>query len=45
MIIDSFTATLKGTYHARMDYPEDEEREEPGDTPGNSDETLVEKWG
>ncbi len=24
VIIDSFTATLKGTYHARVDYPEDE---------------------
>ena len=25
MVIDSFTATLKGTYHARMEYPEEEE--------------------
>jgi putative nucleotidyltransferase with HDIG domain len=24
VIIDSFVATLKGTYHARVDYPEDE---------------------
>jgi putative nucleotidyltransferase with HDIG domain len=24
VIIDSFTATLKGSYHARVDYPEDE---------------------
>lgn len=45
VIIDSFTATLKGTYHARMEYPEDEEREDPGETPGNSDETLVGKRG
>jgi membrane-associated HD superfamily phosphohydrolase len=24
VIIDSFTATLKGTYHARVDYPEED---------------------
>ena len=28
VIIDSFTATLKGSYHARVDYPEDEIPEE-----------------
>jgi hypothetical protein len=28
VIIDSFTATLKGTYHARVEYPEDEEDQE-----------------
>lgn len=32
-IIDSFTATLKGTYHARVDYPEEEKRgEKEGET-------------
>ena len=25
VIIDSFTTTLKGTYHARVDYPEESE--------------------
>jgi hypothetical protein len=27
-VIDSFTATLKGTYHARVEYPEEEEAAE-----------------
>jgi hypothetical protein len=27
-VIDSFTATLKGTYHARVEYPEEEEEAE-----------------
>ena len=48
VIIDSFTATLKGTYHSRVEYP-DEEQEQEKDSPeqitGSSDETLVEKRG
>jgi len=42
VIIDSFVATLKGTYHARVDYPEEEKQtssvpQEP------ADDTLVEE--
>jgi hypothetical protein len=43
MIIDSFTATLKGTYHARVDYPEGElpaENEVEGEP---AEESLVEE--
>lgn len=42
-IVDSFTATLKGTYHARVDYPEEDEAEEAGAEAGADDTTLVEK--
>ena len=52
VIIDSFTATLKGTYHARIEYPEEEQKDEqedeqevPEQISGSSDETLVEKRG
>ncbi len=38
VIIDSFTATLKGTYHSRMDYPDDEVPAENEDE-GNPEET------
>ena len=42
VIIDSFAATLKGTYHARVDYP-DEVTSTPGDQePSSDDATLVE---
>jgi membrane-associated HD superfamily phosphohydrolase len=42
VIIDSFTATLKGTFHARVDYPEESPA---GSPPGEADGdvTLVEK--
>jgi hypothetical protein len=33
VIIDSFTATLKGTYHSRVEYPDDEDQEEQEETP------------
>ena len=51
VIIDSFTATLKGTYHARVEYPDDEDEEQeeekseqvsPKSPVGSTDETLVE---
>jgi putative nucleotidyltransferase with HDIG domain len=42
VLIDSFTATLKGTYHARVEYPEDENNEETSPEPSSADETLVE---
>ena len=50
VIIDSFTAPLKGTYHSRVDYPDDEQEEEqevdaPEEIPGSDDETLIEKRG
>jgi putative nucleotidyltransferase with HDIG domain len=45
VIIDSFTATLKGTYHARVDYPEDGEEEDEGPDSTSEDETLVETRG
>jgi putative nucleotidyltransferase with HDIG domain len=43
VIIDSFTATLKGTYHSRVDYPDDEippdlEEGSPQETSGNEGE-------
>ncbi len=41
VIIDSFTATLKGNYHARVNYPAEEKTpKKPADT--SSDDTLVE---
>jgi putative nucleotidyltransferase with HDIG domain len=43
VIIDSFTATLKGTYHARVEYPDEEEQEDAEQVVGSSDRTLVEK--
>jgi hypothetical protein len=48
VIIDSFTATLKGTYHSRVEYPEEEqeqEKEVSEEMIDRSDETLVEKRG
>jgi putative nucleotidyltransferase with HDIG domain len=42
VIIDSFTATLKGTYHARVDYPEEGEDEVEESDSTSGDETLVE---
>jgi len=42
VIIDSFAATLKGSYHSRVDYPDEETSpDNPVDEPSN-DETLVE---
>jgi putative nucleotidyltransferase with HDIG domain len=45
VIVDSFTTTLKGTYHARVDYPDEDDDPEPEAeievNPG--DETLIEK--
>jgi putative nucleotidyltransferase with HDIG domain len=46
VVIDSFTATLKGTYHARVDYPEETPDETEQDQPSEAseqDQTLVEK--
>lgn len=43
MIIDSYTATLKGTYHARVDYPENNNQEENRTAIDNGDVTVVEK--
>ncbi len=45
VIIDSFTTTLKGTYHARVDYPEEAESEETtsGSEVNPTDVTLIEK--
>jgi putative nucleotidyltransferase with HDIG domain len=42
VITDSFTATLKGTYHSRVDYPEEETTDEIKDEASSADETLVE---
>ena len=42
VIIDSFTATLKGTYHARVEYPDGEPSAEKEDEKRLSDDTLVE---
>ncbi len=39
-IIDSFTATLKGTYHARMDYPEEDDSGEENKNGGEGDSPL-----
>jgi len=42
VIIDSFTATLKGTYHSRVDYPDDD-LTAVDEAEGNiDDENLVE---
>jgi putative nucleotidyltransferase with HDIG domain len=38
VIVDSFTATLKGTYHARVDYPEQEESELNSSSPEENEE-------
>jgi membrane-associated HD superfamily phosphohydrolase len=43
MIIDSYTATLKGTHHARVDYPENNNQEENRTAIDNGDVTVVEK--
>jgi len=43
IIIDSYTATLKGSYHARVDYPENNESEESDPETESSDVTVVEK--
>ncbi|RLD01524.1 MAG: hypothetical protein DRI46_03620 [Chloroflexi bacterium] len=43
VIIDSFTATLKGTYHARVDYPNGEPSAENEDNKDLRDDTLVEE--
>ena len=42
VIIDSFTTTLKGTYHARVDYPEDESSSDSNQEISSDDATLVE---
>ncbi len=42
VIIDSFTATLKGTYHARVDYPDEEKTTTSGLETSSNDTTLVE---
>ncbi|HDN05181.1 MAG TPA: HDIG domain-containing protein [Chloroflexi bacterium] len=42
VIIDSFTTTLKGTYHARVDYPEDESSADSNQEISPDDATLVE---
>jgi membrane-associated HD superfamily phosphohydrolase len=41
VIIDSFTATLKGSYHSRVDYPEEETTDNSTQN-SSTDETLVE---
>ncbi len=41
VIIDSFTATLKGSYHARVDYPDQEESPVDDQKPSPDDPTLV----
>lgn len=43
VIIDSFTATLKGTYHARVDYPEEESAADREPGANSADVTLVEE--
>lgn len=43
VVIDSFVATLKGTYHSRVDYPEDEVPPEEETDQSQDDDTLVEK--
>ena len=43
VIIDSFTATLKGTYHARVDYPDGEISEDQEAPVSGDDATLVSK--
>ncbi len=43
VIIDSYTATLKGSYHARVDYPDNDESEDSNPETESSDVTVVEK--
>jgi len=43
IIIDSYTATLKGSYHARVDYPDNDESEDSNPETESSDVTVVEK--
>ncbi len=43
IIIDSFTATLKGSYHARVEYPTENTSPTTSPLPSSADETLVEK--
>jgi len=43
VIIDSYTATLKGSYHSRVDYPEGDESKESNPETEISDVTVVEK--
>ena len=45
VIIDSFTATLKGSYHARVDYPEDEIPAENEQDDWRNDDALTEEQG
>lgn len=42
-VIVSFTATLKGTYHARVDYPDEDEKSEDEESLAGEDVTLVEE--
>jgi len=42
VIIDSFTTTLKGTYHARVEYPDDERSADSNQEISTDDATLVE---
>ncbi len=42
VIVDSFTTTLKGTYHARVDYPDDEKPAASEIQTSSDDATLVE---
>lgn len=42
VIIDSFTTTLKGTYHARVEYPGEEKSAVSDQQPSPDDATLVE---
>ncbi len=42
VIIDSYTATLRGSYHTRVDYPEDDETKESNPETESSDVTVVE---
>jgi hypothetical protein len=43
VIIDSYTATLKGSYHARVDYPDNDESEDSNPETESGDVTVVEK--
>ncbi|MCJ7717762.1 MAG: HDIG domain-containing protein, partial [Anaerolineales bacterium] len=43
VIIDSYTATLKGSYHARVEYPENNETEESDPGINDGDVTVGEK--
>jgi len=42
VIIDSFTTTLKGTHHARVDYPDDDKTTASEIQTSSDDATLVE---